>query len=76
MVGDLTIKDVTREVTLDTELNGQGQNPWGKQVAGFSARTSINRKDFGLNWNVALEAGGVLVSDTIKINLEVEAVVA
>ena len=61
---------------LDAELNGRGTNPWGKQVAGFSARTSINRKDFGLNWNVALEAGGVLVSDTIKISLEVEAVVA
>ena len=73
IVGDLTIKDVTREVVLEAELNGQGLNPWGKQVIGFSARTALNRKDFGLNWNVALEAGGVLVSDTIKINLEIEA---
>jgi polyisoprenoid-binding protein YceI len=73
IVGDLTIKDVTREVTLEAELNGIGTNPWGKQVVGFSAHTSLNRKDFGLNWNVALEAGGVLVSDTIKISLEIEA---
>lgn len=71
--GDLTIRDITREVVLEAELNGQGTNPWGKEVIGFSAHTSINRKDFGLNWNVALEAGGVLVSDTIKIALEVEA---
>ena len=73
IVGNLTIRDATHEVVLDAELNGQGTNPWGKQVVGFSAQTSINRKDFGLNWNVALEAGGVLVSDTIKIALEVEA---
>jgi polyisoprenoid-binding protein YceI len=73
IVGDLTIKDVTREVVLEAEFNGQGLNPWGKQVVGFSAHTALNRKDFGLNWNVALEAGGVLVSDTIKITLEIEA---
>jgi len=71
--GDLTIRDQTREVVLDAELNGQGTNPWGKDVIGFSAHTQFNRKDFGLNWNVALEAGGVLVSDTIKVTLEVEA---
>jgi polyisoprenoid-binding protein YceI len=73
IVGDLTIRDVTREVVLEAELNGRGQSPFGKQVAGFSAHTSINRKDFGLAWNVGLEAGGVLVSDTVKIALEVEA---
>jgi polyisoprenoid-binding protein YceI len=73
IVGDLTIKDTTREITLDAELNGQGVNPWGKQVVGFSAHTALNRKDYGLNWNVALEAGGVLVSDTIKVSLEIEA---
>jgi polyisoprenoid-binding protein YceI len=73
VIGDLTIRGTTREVVIDAELNGQGANPWGKQVIGFSGRTSLNRKDFGLNWNVALEAGGVLVSDTIKINLEIEA---
>jgi polyisoprenoid-binding protein YceI len=73
VIGQLTIRDTTHEVVLDAELNGRGTNPWGKEVIGFSARTSINRKDFGLNWNVALEAGGVLVSDTIKISLEIEA---
>ncbi len=73
VIGDLTIRETTREVVIDAELNGQGTNPWGKQVIGFSGRTSLNRKDFGLNWNVALEAGGMLVSDTIKINLEIEA---
>ena len=72
--GDLTIRDVTREVVLDTHLNGRGTNPYGKNVVGFSAETSINRKDFGLSWNVALEAGGWLVGDTIKISLEVEAI--
>jgi polyisoprenoid-binding protein YceI len=74
VTGDLTIKDVTRPVTLDVTVNGYGQNPWGLEVAGFSAETTINRKDFGLNWNVALEAGGVLVGDTIKITLEIQAV--
>src|SRR3954451_462097 len=58
VIGDLTIRGATREVALDTTLNGRGTNPWGQQVAGFTAETSINRKDFGLNWNAALEAGG------------------
>ncbi len=74
VTGDLTIRGTTRQVTLDAEFNGSGTNPYGKQVAGFSATTQINRKDFGLNWNVALEAGGWLVSDTIKISLDVQAV--
>ena len=74
VIGDLTIHGVTREVVLDTELQGEGKNPWGKTVAGFSATTAINRKDFGLNWNVALETGGFLVGDTIKVALEVQAV--
>jgi polyisoprenoid-binding protein YceI len=73
VTGDLTIKDTTKSVTLDVEYAGQGKNPWGMTVAGFSASTSINRKDFGLNWNVALEAGGFLVGDNIKISLELEA---
>jgi polyisoprenoid-binding protein YceI len=73
VVGDLTLRDTTREVVLEAELNGRGVNPWGKHVIGFSAHTSLNRKDYGLNWNVALEAGGVLVSDTIKVTLEIEA---
>jgi polyisoprenoid-binding protein YceI len=74
VVGDLTIRDVTREVTFDTTYLGQGTDPWGGTRVGFSATTTINRKDFGLNWNAPLEAGGVLVSDQVRINLEVQAV--
>jgi len=73
ITGDLTVHGVTREVVLDAELNGSGQTPYGKTVAGFTAHTTINRKDFGLSWNVALESGGFLVSDSIKVNLEIEA---
>lgn len=74
VIGDLTIRGTTREVTLDANFNGRGRNPYGKDVAGFSAETEINRKDFGLTWNVALEAGGWLVGDRIKIELDVQAV--
>ncbi len=74
LVGDLTIKDVTRSVTLKGEIQGTGTSPWGTEVASFAASTSIDRKDFGLTWNVALETGGILVGDTIKITLEIEAV--
>lgn len=73
IVGDLTIKGVTQEVTLDATFQGTGTNPWGQQVAGFEARGSFNRKDFGLNWNQALESGGVLVSDEVKLSLDVQA---
>ena len=72
IIGDLTIRDVTREVALDTEFVGTGKNPWGATVAAFSAETKINRKDYGLNWNAALEAGGWLVGDEVKIQFEVE----
>ena len=71
--GDLTIRDVTREVELDTTLEGRGVNPWGKEVIAFEAKTTLNRKDFGLKWNVALESGGVLVGETVKIEIQVEA---
>jgi polyisoprenoid-binding protein YceI len=71
--GDLTIRDVTREVALETEFQGVGKSPWGQEVAGFEAKTKINRTDFGLTWNTALESGGVLVGDEIKINIYVEA---
>jgi polyisoprenoid-binding protein YceI len=74
VVGDLTVKGVTRQVELDTEITGENQTPYGQTVAGFSATTSISRKDFGLLWNVALETGGVLVSDLIKISIEGEAI--
>ena len=74
VIGDLTIRGKTGEVALEAEFQGIGANPWGKTVAGFSASTEINRKDFGLSWNVALETGGVLVSDRLKVTLEVQAV--
>lgn len=72
LVGDLTIRDVTREVTLDVEYAGVANTPWGGTNAGFSGKTTINRKDWGLNWNVALEAGGWLVSDQVTIEIELE----
>lgn len=71
--GELTIRDVTREVALDAEFQGSGKNPWGQEVAGFEASTTIDRTDFGLTWNAALETGGVLVSNEVKINLYIEA---
>ena len=72
LTGDLTIKDVTKSVTFDTEFNGKGTNPWGQEVYGFEAVTTINREDFGLTWNAALETGGVLVGKDIKISVELE----
>lgn len=74
VTGDLTIHGVTKSVVLDAEFNGTGKNPWGKQVISYSASTKVNRKDFGLNWNAALEAGGMLVSDDVKISIEIEAI--
>jgi polyisoprenoid-binding protein YceI len=71
--GDLTIRGVTRPVVLDVEVNGRGSTPWGGEVIGYEASTRISRKDFGLTWNVALETGGVLVGDEVKISLDVEA---
>ena len=74
VVGDLTIKGVTREVVLRVEQHGQAKDPWGNVRAAFTAKTSIDRKDFGLTWNSALETGGFLVGKTVKVDLEVEAV--
>lgn len=73
IVGNLTLRGVTQEVTLEAELAGKGTDPWGGQRAGFTASTSISRKEFGLTWNQGLEAGGVLVSDQVKISLEIQA---
>ncbi|MCA9899273.1 MAG: polyisoprenoid-binding protein [Ardenticatenaceae bacterium] len=70
LYGQLTIKDITKEVVLDVEYAGVAKSPWGTESAGFSANGSINRKDWGLTWNQTLETGGVLVGD--KINLEIE----
>ena len=74
IVGDLTIRDVTREVVLDVYYSGLAKSPWGTMSAGFSAETRISRKDWDLNWNQALETGGVLVGDEIKIVIELEIV--
>ncbi|MBW8334835.1 MAG: YceI family protein [Prolixibacteraceae bacterium] len=72
LYGDLTIKDVTKQVKLDVEFGGVMKDPWGNEKAGYSINGKINRKDFGLTWNAALEAGGVLVSDDVKISCEVQ----
>jgi polyisoprenoid-binding protein YceI len=74
VIGELTMRGVTKEVALDAEFLGQGTNPWGGQVAGFTAETTVNRKDWGVNWNAPLEAGGVLVSDTLRVNIDIQAV--
>ena len=74
LIGDLTIRGVTREVTLKAMSEGRARDPWGGERAGFSARTKINRGDFGLTWNQALEAGGVVVSDEVRVSIEVELV--
>jgi polyisoprenoid-binding protein YceI len=74
VLGDLTIKDVTRPVELTLELEGVGTSPWGQQVLGFSLTGEIDREDFGMTWNVGLETGGVLVGKTVKLEIEGEAV--
>jgi len=74
VAGDLTIRGATREVLLDVEYAGRTKDPWGNERAGFTAKTSIDRKDFGLTWNQILEAGGLLVGDRVDIEIEVEAV--
>lgn len=72
--GELTIRDTTRPVVLQVEFAGTAKDPWGNTRAAFSAKTSVDRTDFGLRWNQVLEAGGVLVGDKIDIELEVQAV--
>ena len=74
VTGDLTLHGVTRQVALATEFSGTAVDPYGNLRAGFSASTEISRKDFGLVWNAALEAGGVLVGDKVKISLEISAI--
>jgi len=72
LTGDLTIHGITRPITLDVTFEGVGKDPWGTERAGFSASGTLNRKDFGLTWNAALETGGVLVGDEVKIALDVQ----
>lgn len=75
VTGDLTIHGVTREITLDVEGPTQEiKDPWGKQRVGASATAKLSRKDFGLTWNAALETGGVMVGDEVKITIDIEAV--
>lgn len=74
LVGDLTIRGRSREVALDVELQGIAKSPWGNYSAGFSASGSFNRKQWGLEWNQALETGGVLVGDKVNVEIEVELV--
>jgi polyisoprenoid-binding protein YceI len=74
ITGDLTLHGVTREVTLDAEFAGTGKDPWGNERAGFSARATLDRRDYGLVWNAALETGGVLVGEKVEISIELEAV--
>lgn len=74
--GKLTMRGVTKDVKLDFENNGSVKDPWGNTRVGLELNGKINRKDFGLNWNKALEAGGVVVGETIKLNIELEGILA
>jgi polyisoprenoid-binding protein YceI len=74
LAADLTIKGVTKSVVFDLEFEGVATDPWGNTKAGFTAEAEISRKEWGLEWNVALEAGGVLVGDKVKLQLDIQAV--
>jgi len=74
--GDLSIKDITKNITLDVEYGGINKDPYGNIKAGFTVSGKINRKDFGLTWNAALETGGVMLSEEVKINCEIQLVKA
>ena len=74
LVGDLTIHGVTHQILFAVYFNGEAINPDGKRVVSYSATTSLNRKDFGLNWNAAVESGGLLVGEDVKVTIEIEAV--
>ncbi|MBV8543866.1 MAG: polyisoprenoid-binding protein [Acidobacteria bacterium] len=73
VTGDLTMRCVTKHITIPVEFNGFGKDPWGNERAGFSLTTTVNRKDYGINWNKALDNGGFLVSDEVTINVNLEA---
>ena len=73
VTGNLTMRGVTRQVTLPVTFLGEGKDPWGNEKMGFSLATSLNRKDYGINWNKALDQGGVLLGDEVKVEISVEA---
>jgi len=73
LAGELTIRGVTREVELEVEFDGVVRNPWGQEVIGFTATTEIDREEFGITWNAALESGGVLVGKKVKIEISAQA---
>jgi polyisoprenoid-binding protein YceI len=74
VTGDLTIKGITNPVTFDVEFEGTGGDPWGGTRAGFSASATINRKDWGIEWNAPLETGGVMLGDKVQIELDIQMV--
>ena len=74
VVGDLTIRDVTKAITLPVSYLGKAKDPWGNEKLAFEAEITLNRKDFGLTWNAALETGGVLVSEKVKLEFDVSAI--
>jgi polyisoprenoid-binding protein YceI len=74
VTGDLTIRGTTKSVTLPVTFLGKAKDPWGQNKVGFETETTINRKDYGLNWNAALETGGFLVGDDVKVNLSIQAI--
>lgn len=74
VIGDLTIRDTTLELTLNAGFDGEGKDPWGQQRAGFMAEGELDRRDWGLKWNQAIETGGILVANKVRLQLEVQAV--
>ncbi len=76
VTGDLTMHAVTKHITIPVEFGGFGKDPWGNERAGFSLTTTVNRKDYGINWNKGLDAGGVLLGDDVTINVNIEAMKA
>src|SRR5436305_3045800 len=74
VIGDVTIHGITKEVVLEASFNGEGKDPWGNRRVSFDAQTKLNRKDYDLTWNQALEAGGFILGDEVKLELGVEAV--
>ena len=73
VTGNLTMRGVTKQVTLPVTFLGEGKDPWGNEKMGFELATTLNRKDYGINWNKALDQGGVLVGDEVKVQISVEA---